>query len=312
MDEGSRTDRLRTWWLAARVHTLPAAVAPVVVGIGLAVDDGVFAPVPALAALVGAVLIQIGTNFANDYTDAIRGADSPDRAGFTRVTAAGLLAPDAVRLAMLVTFALAIAVGTYLVYIGGVAIAVVGLTSILCGYAYTGGPRPFGYRGLGDAFVFVFFGPIAVVGTYYVQAVTHVAEPFLLSVPAGTVTAAAVAGGVAMGALTTAILVINNLRDIEEDAASGKRTLAVLVGARWTRVELTGLYALAYLVVLWFWLVAGTPGALVALLSVPLPGVVLATAWRTRDGPAMNRTLQRAGQAALAYAVLLALGVAVT
>lgn len=300
---------LKAWVMAARLHTLPAGIAPVVVGIGLASADGVFSWLPALAALVGAILIQIGTNFVNDYTDALRGADSPDREGFTRVTASGMIPAETVRMAAAVTFAAAIGVGFYLVYVGGAPIVVIGLVSILCGYAYTGGPIPFGYRGLGDLFVFVFFGLVAVAGTYYVQAVDILADPLTLTIPAGTVTLEAILGGVAMGALTTAILVINNLRDIEEDREAGKRTLAVVLGPTWTRIEFTALLVLAYLVPVYF-ILEGAPLAAVVFLSLPYAGLLLRTIWRTREGQALNEALSRMGRLTLGFALLFAAGVA--
>lgn len=306
--ERSRRARLRAWIMAARLHTLPAGISPVLVGIGLAGSDGVFSLGPALAALVGAIFIQIGTNFVNDYTDAIRGADSPDRAGFTRVTASGLIPAETIRLAAAVTFATAILIGFYLVYVGGAPIVVIGLVSIACGYAYTGGPIPFGYRGLGDLFVFIFFGLVAVTGTYYVQAADLLAEPLSLTIPAGTVTVEAVLGGVAMGALTTAILVINNLRDIEEDRAAGKRTLAVILGPQWTRVEFLSLLAVAYLVPIYFILEGATATAAV-YLSLPLAGLLSRTVLRTREGEAMNEALADAGRLTLVFAVLFAVGV---
>src|SRR6056297_3093115 len=174
---GSNLSRRQAWVAAARPQTLPAAAAPILVGVGLAVNDGVFAPVPAVAAFIGAALIQIATNFANDYYDAIQGADTDDREGFTRVTQSGLIEPGRVKAAMYATFAAAIVVGGYLVYVGGVPILVIGLLSVISGIAYTGGPYPLGYHGLGDLFVFVFFGVIAVTGTYYVQAAAVVAPP---------------------------------------------------------------------------------------------------------------------------------------
>ena len=159
------------WLMAARPQTLPAGASPVIVGAGLAVHEGVFASAPWLAALVGALLIQVGTNFANDYYDAAKGADTEEREGFTRVTAGGLIPPRRVKLAMAATYGLAVLVGVYLVAVGGAPILVVGLSSIAAGVLYTGGPYPYGYRGLGDLFVFVYFGVVAVTGTFYVQAV---------------------------------------------------------------------------------------------------------------------------------------------
>ena len=208
--------------MAARPRTLPAAIAPVLVGTAAAyqlVDDvrvGAF-----VAALVGSVFIQIGTNLANDYSDAKRGADTVDRLGPVRVTAQGLVAPRRVLVATWVAFGIAIAAGVYLTAVAGPLILVVGALSILAGVLYTGGPRPYGYAGLGEAFVFVFFGLVAVNGSYYVQLEQLDWIPFALSVP--------------VGFLATAILVVNNVRDIDTDRRAGKNTLAVRLGRRRAR-----------------------------------------------------------------------------
>lgn len=304
------TSPTRAWLMAARPQTLPAGVAPVLVGTALAHQDAVFAPGPAVAALVGAGLIQIGTNLANDYYDAVRGADTEDREGFTRVTQAGIIDPDRVRVAAFATFALAILLGTYLVYVGGAPIVVVGLASVASGWAYTGGPQPLGYLGLGDLFVFVFFGLVAVTGTYYVQAAAVLAEPLPLWLPAGTVTAEALLGGVAIGALATALLVVNNVRDRETDAAAGKRTLAVRLGYRFSRLQYTAMLATAYAVPLWY-LVGGQlgPTVLLPLLTVPYALLVARTVWTRTDGRALNPALEQTGKLLAAYAILLSLGV---
>lgn len=304
--------RRQAWLMAARPHTLPAGVAPVLIGVGLAVADGLLAPGPAIAALVGAVFIQIGTNLANDYYDAVKGADSPDSEGFTRVTAGGLIDPQRVKLATAATFGAAMLVGLYLVSLGGVPILVAGLSAVAAGILYTGGPYPYGYYGLGDLFVFVYFGLVAVTGTYYVQAVANAGvDPVPVTIPAGTVTAAAILGGVAAGALATAILVVNNIRDIETDRAAGKRTLAVMLGYRWSRVEFGGLLGTAYLVpvVLWLGLDYG-PAVLLPLVTVPLAVHVARVVARNRDGAALNPALERTGQLLAAYAVALAVGLA--
>jgi 1,4-dihydroxy-2-naphthoate octaprenyltransferase len=295
--------------MAARPQTLPAGAAPVLVGVGLAVADGVFTPVPALAALVGALLIQVGTNFANDYYDAVNGADTEDREGFTRVTAGGLIDPAQVRRATVATFGLAVLVGTYLVYVGGAPIVAVGLSSIAAGVLYTGGPYPYGYYGLGDLFVFVFFGLVAVTGTYYVQAVTAV-DPLPLGVPAGTVTVDAVLAGAAVGALATCILVVNNIRDRETDRRTGKRTLAVILGYRLSRVEYAGLLALAYAMPPVFWLRGYGPFVLAALVTLPVAGLVARTVLTRTDGDALNPALERTGQVLALYALLFAVGLA--
>ncbi|RQG98489.1 1,4-dihydroxy-2-naphthoate polyprenyltransferase [Natrarchaeobius oligotrophus] len=303
--------RTKAWVMAARPQTLPAAAAPVVVGTGLAVHEGVFAPLPALMAFVGAALIQIGTNFANDYYDAIKGADTDDREGFTRVTQAGLIPPDRVKLATLVTFALAIVTGTYLVYVGGLPILVVGLVSVVCGWAYTGGPYPLGYYGLGDLFVFVFFGFVAVVGTYYVQAAAAL-DPLVTTIPPGTITREAILASLPIAGLSTAILVVNNVRDRETDAATGKRTLAVRLGYRWSRIEYLAMLALAYLTPIWFWLVEGfSPVVLLPLASLPYAGAVSRTVCTRTDGDALNPALERTGKLLAMVAALFALGLVI-
>src|SRR5262249_6782891 len=209
---------MRIWVMAARPRTLPAAIAPVLVGTAAAVGwVGHLPRVRAfIAALLGSVFIQIGTNLANDYCDARRGADTADRLGPVRVTSAGLVAPQRVLTATWVAFAVAVACGIYLAAVAGVVILVIGAFSIAAGVLYTGGPRPYGYAGLGEVFVFLFFGLVAVNGSYYVQLERLDALPLGLSI--------------AVGFLATAILVVNNVRDLETDRRAGKNTLAVRMG----------------------------------------------------------------------------------
>ena len=303
--------RTQAWVMAARPQTLPAGASPVVLGTALAVSNGVFAPLPALAALLGALLIQVGTNCANDYYDAVKGADTDEREGFTRVTAGGLIEPRRVKYAMAGTYTLAVVVGLYLVAVGGVPILVVGLSSIVAGVLYTGGPYPYGYYGLGDLFVFVYFGVVAVTGTYYVQAVTAVAG-VPLGLPAGTIPGDVLVASLAAAGLTTAILVVNNIRDIESDRAAGKRTLAVLVGYRWSRVEFLALVGLAYAVPVALVAAYAYPlSTLLPLGSLPLAGRVARTVLSRTDGEALNPALERTGQLLAVYAVLFAVGPAV-
>lgn len=303
--------RRKAWVMAARPQTLPAGAAPVIVGTGLAFGAGVFEPIAAGFALVGALLLQIGTNFANDYYDAVRGADTDEREGFTRVTAGGLIEPASVKRAMYATFGLSILVGTYLVYVGGVPILVIGLASVAAGITYTGGPLPYGYRGLGDLFVFVFFGLVAVAGTYYVQAVGAVAGPFPLWVPEGTVPAAAVVAGLPAAGLSTAILVVNNIRDRETDAASNKRTLAVLFGYRASRIEWSAMVGMAYVVPVVFWFDGYSAAVLAPLVTAPLAVRLGVTVWSRTDGDALNPALERTGQLLFAHSALFAVGFAV-
>ncbi|PSQ37113.1 1,4-dihydroxy-2-naphthoate polyprenyltransferase [Halobacteriales archaeon QS_9_70_65] len=303
--------RTRAWLMAARPQTLPAGAAPVVVGTGLAVGDGVFAPLPAVFALVGALLLQVGTNFANDYYDAVRGADTDDREGFTRVTAGGLIEAAAVRRAMYAAFGLAVVSGVYLVYVGGVPILVVGLASVVAGVTYTGGPLPYGYRGLGDLFVFVFFGLVAVAGTYYVQAAAGAGVVLPVGLPPGTLPARAVVAGLPAAGLSTAILVVNNVRDRETDAAADKRTLAVILGSRASRLEWTALVGMAYVVPVVFRLDGYPPAVLLPLATAPLAAAVGRTIWTRSDGAALNPALERTGRLLFAHSALFAVGLAV-
>jgi 1,4-dihydroxy-2-naphthoate octaprenyltransferase len=287
---------LGAWVLAARPKTLLAAVAPVLVGTGLAAADGKLALLPALAALIGAVLIQIATNLANDYYDWVRGGDTAERVGPIRVTQAGLIEPATVRRGMIVTLGLALLVGVYLIAVGGWPIAVIGILSLICAVAYTGGPFPLAYHGLGDLFVLVFFGFVAVGGTYWVQA---------LDLPPDVLLA-----GAAVGALNTAILVVNNLRDIDTDARAGKRTLAVRMGRTGTRLEYVLLLSCAAVapvvgVVLLEW----SPFSLLALLAA-IPAVRPIRSVLSQDDPrnlmpALGQTARVTGL----YGLLLAIGV---
>ena len=309
---GSNLSRRQAWVAAARPQTLPAAAAPVIVGVGLAVNDGVVAPLPAIAAFVGAALIQIGTNFANDYYDAIQGADTDDREGFTRVTQSGLIEPGRVKAAMYATFAAAIVVGGYLVYVGGVPILVIGLLSVISGIAYTGGPYPLGYHGLGDLFVFVFFGVVAVTGTYYVQAAAALAAPLTTTIPPGTITVEAVVASLPIAAISTNILVVNNIRDKPEDETTGKRTLAVRFGYGFSRAEYIGLLGVAYLVPVWLWLATDfSPVVLLPLLTLPVAVRVAETVRTETSGAALNPALETTGKLLAGYALLFGVGLAV-
>jgi 1,4-dihydroxy-2-naphthoate octaprenyltransferase len=304
--------RRRAWLIAARPQTLPAGAAPVAVGAGVALREGVFAPLPALAALVGALLIQVGTNLANDYYDAEKGVDSEDSAGYTRVTQAGLIEPERVKAAMWGTFAAAIGVGFYLAYVGGFPIVLVGLLGIASGVAYAGGPYPLGSHGLGDLLVFVWFGVVAVVGTYYAQAVAVAGVgPLPFAPPPGTLPPIALVASLPAAALSTNILVVNNVRDLEDDRAAGKYTLAVLVGYRWSRVEFLAMLGFAFLapVALWLWFGVG-PAVLLPLLTLPLAATVARTVLAETSEAALNPALERTGQLLAAHSLLLAVGLA--
>jgi 1,4-dihydroxy-2-naphthoate polyprenyltransferase len=285
--------------MAARPRTLPAAIAPVLVGTTAAVEVSDEIRVGAfLAALVGSIFIQIGTNLANDYSDARRGADTADRLGPVRVTSSGLVAPRRVLVATWVAFGVAVAAGIYLATVAGVVILIVGAASILAGVLYTGGPRPYGYAGLGEVFVFLFFGLVAVNGSYYVQLERLDWLPFGLSL--------------AVGFLATAILVVNNVRDLETDRRAGKMTLAVRLGRERTRRLYALLVVAAFATVPIALLFADGPAwALLALLAAPLaPGPLDAVMTRT-DGPSLNRALAGTGALLAAFSALLSAGLVV-
>ena len=289
----------QVWMLAARPKTLPAALSPVIVGTALAVADLRFDLLPALSAAFGALLLQILSNFANDYSDFFRGADTPDRLGPVRVTAAGLIRPQQLRWGIVTVIALSVLNGFYLVWVGGWPILVVGVAAIVAALAYTGGPFPFGYYGLGELFVFLFFGLAAVGGTYYVQA--HTLTPAVLVAATG------------VGALVTAILVVNNYRDMATDGRAGKRTLAVRLGRQGTQIEYAALFVLAYAVPPLLWLAHGYAFlTLLAWLTAPLAVRLVRTFVAASDGPTLNRTLAGTARLGLVYSVLLAAGLALS
>jgi 1,4-dihydroxy-2-naphthoate octaprenyltransferase len=285
---------IRIWVMAARVRTLPAAIAPVLVGTSLAIHDDEFDAIAFACALLGALFIQVGTNLSNDYSDARRGADTEDRLGPVRVTAGGLVPPRQVLVATYVSFGLAVLCGIYLIAVAGPVLLLIGAASILAGVLYTGGPRPYGYEGLGELFVFLFFGIVAVTGSYYVQVQELPWQAFALAVP--------------VGLLAAAILVVNNVRDLETDRRAGKRTLAVRLGRERTRRLYVAMLAAAYLSLAGIAL-GLSAWVLLPLLTVPL-AVRLAGVVRTRtDGPSLNGALAGTGALQLCFCVLLSAGV---
>lgn len=289
--------KLEVWKMAARPKTLPAAAAPVLVGAAIAFYENSLHWLPVLAALMGALLLQIGANLANDYFDYFKGADAGERLGPVRVTQAGLAAPAEVRLAMSFVFGLATLIGLYLAWAGGWPIIVVGLLSIVAAIAYTGGPYPLGYHGLGDVFAFAFFGPVAVCGTVYVQSKTVSPLAAWASVP--------------IGLLVVAILVVNNLRDIESDRRVGKRTLAVRWGERGAQIEYALMLAGAYLSPwVMFLMGVGSLWTLLSWLSLALTPALLRLIF-TQKGRPLNRALAGTGQLTLAYGALFALGLVI-
>jgi 1,4-dihydroxy-2-naphthoate polyprenyltransferase len=288
---------MRIWLMAARPRTLPAAIAPVLVGSAAAVEwaGELPRPVAFLAALLGSIFIQIGTNLANDYSDARRGADTADRLGPVRVTSSGLVAPQRVLTATWIAFAIAVACGIYLAAVAGIVILLIGAVSIAAGVLYTGGPRPYGYAGLGEVFVFLFFGLVAVNGSFYVQVEELDALPLGLSI--------------AVGFLSTAILVVNNVRDLETDRRAGKTTLAVRMG-RHNAVVLFRALVLGAFLTLPIALLAGGGSMLplIGLLALPLAVGPMRTMSSRTDGPALNAALAATGVLLAAFSLLVSAG----
>jgi 1,4-dihydroxy-2-naphthoate octaprenyltransferase len=280
--------------MAARLRTLPAAIAPVLVGTSLAGTEDRFRVGAFIAALLGAIFIQVGTNLSNDYSDARRGADTEDRLGPVRVTAGGLVPPRQVLMATYITFGLAVLCGAYLVYVAAPLLLAIGAASILAGVLYTGGPRPYGYEGLGEVFVFLFFGIVAVAGSYFVQQEKLEWEAFALAVP--------------VGLLAAAILVVNNVRDIDTDRRAGKRTLAVRLGRQRTRTLFSAMLLVAdvALIPVAFALSAWV---LLPVLTLPLAARLARTVRAHVDGPTLNAALARTGMLQLAFCVLLSVGI---
>jgi len=288
-------EKIQVWILAVRPKTLPAAAAPVIVGAALAASAGYWQGLPALAALCAALLLQIGSNLANDVFDYEKGADSGERLGPLRVTQAGLLTPAEVKRGMWVVFGLAALTGVYLIAHAGWVVLVIGLAAIISAIAYTGGPFPLGYHGLGDLFVFIFFGLVATVGTYYIQTSTTTSTVWWM--------------GTAIGLLILNVLVVNNLRDLDSDRLTGKLTLAVRFGKKGARLEYWLGLGGAYMIPMFLWYQGDLSiGSLSVLLSTPL-------AWRLArsiyqdSGIKLNKTLAETGQLGLIYALLFAVGV---
>ncbi len=285
---------MRVWLQAARLRTLPAAVVPVVVGTAVARAAGAIAWGPATAALAGALAIQIGTNFANDVFDAEKGADGPDRLGPTRAVATGLISATSMKRAMILAFAIATGIGAYLASVAGWPVVAIGLASIASGIAYTGGPWPLGYHGLGDLFVMLFFGFVAVCGTTYVQLAT---VPWL-----------AVWAAVPVGALATAIIVVNNLRDRHQDVRVGKRTLAVRLGRGGAIAEYAILLGASYAVAIGLAIRYDHGWLLLPLASLPLAIMRMRALVRAVTGPEFNECLAATGKLLLVFGVLFAAG----
>jgi 1,4-dihydroxy-2-naphthoate polyprenyltransferase len=286
---------LKLWAMAVRPRTLPAAMAPVLAGTALALADHAFRFFPATAAFLVALLLQIGVNLANDYFDYKKGIDTPERLGPVRVTQSGLISPATVKNGMIIVFSLTGIIGIYLVFVGGWPIFFLGVASIVSALAYSGGPFPLASNALGELFVFIFFGLVAVCGTYYVQALSINAQVFCLSIP--------------VGLLITAIMVVNNLRDMATDAKSGKITLAVILGRKGSLLEYRLLVYSAYLFlpIYYFYGLISLWG-LLPLISFPMAFQMIHTV-KNSQAQALNQALAGTARLALIFSALLALGI---
>jgi 1,4-dihydroxy-2-naphthoate octaprenyltransferase len=291
----SRMTKLSIWWTASRPKTLPAAASGVITGTALTILDGFFKPGPALAALLVALTLQIGSNLANDVYDFERGADSERRFGPLRVTQAGLLRPDQVKSGMWLVFICTALLGLYLAFVAGWVVILIGLAAILTAIAYTGGPFPLGYYGLGDFFVFLFFGLAAVAGTYFVQAGSISEQAWWMSLP--------------IGWMVVDILVVNNLRDIDADRAVGKNTLAVRFGMQGTRIQYLILLVASYVVLPCLVVFGGLPWpSMLAWLSLPLAWRTLQTVFKM-EGTSLNGALAGTSQVVLLYSMFFFIGI---
>jgi len=287
--------KLGAWLLATRPRTLPAAIAPVMLGTAMAIADKRFAWLAAAAAFSVALLLQIGVNLANDYFDYLKGIDTEERLGPPRVAQSGLIPPKQLRGGMALIFILSLIPGFYLLAVGGWPVLFIGLACIGAALAYSGGPFPLASHGLGDIFVFIFFGLVAVCGTYYVQALRLTPMVWLM--------------GAIEGLLITPILVVNNLRDIETDRHSGKRTLAVIIGDRASKLEYLLLLAIAYAIPIILWLSGhGSAWLILPLFSLPLAVSQMRFIWKSAGGSMLNQALANTAQLALVYSLLLSAG----
>jgi len=287
--------QLKLWILASRPKTLWAGIAPVIIGTALAQGDGKMHLLSAVAALVASLLIQIATNFSNDYFDFIHGADTKERIGPKRVTQSGLVKPEVVKIAFILTFLLAFIVGLYLIWRGGWPILTIGIFSIILGLLYTGGPFPLGYHGLGDIVVLIFFGPVAVGGTYYVQALE--------------ITPVVLIAGLSPGLLSMALLTVNNLRDIHTDRKAGKKTLAVRFGKFFTRMEYLFSITIACLIPAILFFIKGDHPYALATTFVFIPAIPsIHSIFIKQIGPELNLTLANTGKILLLYSIVFSIG----
>jgi 1,4-dihydroxy-2-naphthoate polyprenyltransferase len=296
--QSSFTHFVQIWWMAIRPRTLPAALAGVITGSALAMRDGHFRLLPALAALMVALLLQIGSNLANDVFDFELGADAGSRLGPQRVTQSGLLSPRQVKMGMIAVFALAALFGLSLVFTAGWIVIPIGAAAILAALAYTAGPYPLGYHGLGEFFVFLFFGITAVAGTYFVQAGNVSLTAWLMSLP--------------IGFIITGILVVNNLRDIDADKLAGKHTLAARLGSRFARGEYLFCLIAAYLCILTYCVFGILPWwSLLTWLSLPL-AVQTARNVLFQKGKPLNQALAMTGQQVFLVSLLFLISIIIS
>lgn len=287
---------IRGWIIASRPKTLPAAVGPILPSAALAWSEESFRLLPVVAALIVALLLQIAVNVANDYFDFIHGIDTPERVGPPRAAAGGFLSLKSMRIGMVIITALILTIGVYLIYIGGLPILFIGLAAVMSVYLYSAGPFPLSTNALGDLFVFLFFGPAAVCGTYYLQTLSLTTEIVFYSI--------------SIGLLITAIIVVNNYRDIKTDAAGGKRTMAVLLGEKLTRIEYTLLVFTAYLIPVFQVVLTGASlWILFPLLSAPFWIPLFRDMNGRVQGQTLNRTLAGTAGKSLIFSILLSLGI---
>ncbi len=288
-------NKIRIWLLASRPKTLPAAVAPVLVGTAVAISANKLNLIAALIALICSVLIQIGTNFVNDLYDYLKGTDDENRVGPTRALAAGWVSPTQMKFAIYLTFGTTFVLGLYLVYLAGWIILLVGVLSIISGYAYTAGPYPLAYNGLGDVFVFFFFGFVATVGTYYVQAIEYSQFALFASIP--------------IGLLITNILVVNNYRDADEDKKKNKNTLTVKFGKRFSLIQYFVSILVSFVVPLFLYFKYDTtPFILLPMLTLPL-AIKLQIDMNRLDGQELNKTLELTAKLSVLYSLLFSVGI---
>ncbi|WKZ69040.1 MAG: 1,4-dihydroxy-2-naphthoate polyprenyltransferase [Melioribacteraceae bacterium] len=295
LESTNQISKIESWLLASRPKTLPAAVMPVFVGTSIAIHDGLFNPIAAIVALLCSLLIQIGTNFVNDLHDYLKGSDKKDRLGPIRVLVSGLISENEMRIGIAVVFSTAFILGMYLVYLAGWFIFIIGVLSLIAGYAYTAGPYPLAYNGLGDIFVFIFFGFVGTIGTYYVQAQEITMLVFWSSIP--------------VGALITNILVVNNYRDLEEDKIAGKNTLAVKFGGTFAKMQYLIFMILSYSILfLVYFTYKQSIYVFLPLLTLPIAIKLVSMIFKL-SGKDLNSTLALTAKLSAVYGILFAVGI---